>query len=228
MTDGLVVHQALCAVATLGIADLLNAGRRSAAELASTLHINEDALYRALRFLSGQGVFRETGPEHSSTRRSRITCAVTFPGSIRPVLIFRGSRYYFSPFTEFLSSLQTGIPARDKVLGKGAFEYSARDPDAERVFDDAMTAISALWAPAIAAIYDFGRWERLTDVGGGNGALLAAILRAHPFASWRVGRRAERRRARATSRIPFGELTARTRFETVIFFRPFLQDLAPM
>jgi hypothetical protein len=41
ITDGLVVHQALCAAATLGIADLLNAGERSASALASALHVNE-------------------------------------------------------------------------------------------------------------------------------------------------------------------------------------------
>src|SRR3954464_2945545 len=59
MTDGLVVHQALCAVATLGIADLLNAGARTDVELATAVRVDADALYRALRFLSGQRVFRE-------------------------------------------------------------------------------------------------------------------------------------------------------------------------
>jgi hypothetical protein len=32
----------------------------------------------------------------------------------------------------------------------------------------------------IASTYDFGRWGSLMDVGGGNGILLAAILKAHP------------------------------------------------
>lgn len=49
-----------------------------------------------------------------------------------------------------------------------------------RLFDDAMTNLSALAAPGVASAYDFAQWERLMDVGGGNGALLAAILRAHP------------------------------------------------
>jgi MFS family permease len=218
MTDGLVIHQALCAVATLGIADLLHTGKRSAAELASALHINEDALYRALRFLSGQGVFRETGPRTFVNTPLTEYLRSDVPGSIRPVLIFRGSRYYFSPFTEFLYSLQTGIPARDKVLEKGAFEYLRASPQEERVFDDAMTAISALWAPAVAEAYDFGRWETLTDVGGGNGALLAAILQAHPALQGvladapSVVERARRREFLS------GELAARTRFEPCDFF----------
>jgi hypothetical protein len=134
------------------------------------------------------------------------------------VLIFRGSRYYFSPFTEFLYSLQTGIPARKKVLGQGAFEYRRANPQEEQVFDDAMTAISALSAPAIAAIYDFGRWETLTDVGGGNGALLAAILGAHP-ALHGVLADAPSVLDRARSRdLLSGELATRTRFEACDFF----------
>jgi len=218
MTDGLVVHQALCAAATLGIADLLNVGERSAAALASALHVNEDALYRALRFLSGHGIFREISSRTFVNTPLSDYLRSDVPGSMRPVLMFRGSRYYFAPFTEFLYSLQTGLPAREKVLGSGTFEYLRADPEAERVFDEAMTAISALSASAIAAIYDFGRWETVTDVGGGNGALLAAILRAHPSLHGvladapTVVERSRRREFLS------GDLASRTRFETCDFF----------
>jgi hypothetical protein len=43
-----------------------------------------------------------------------------------------------------------------------------------------MTAISMLWAPSVATAYDFGQWGSLMDVGGGNGLLLATILKEHP------------------------------------------------
>jgi hypothetical protein len=218
MTDGLVVHQALCAAATLGVADLLDAGEKPATELASTLRVDEDALYRLLRFLSGQGVFRETGSRTFLNTPLSEYMRSDVPNSVRAILIFRGGRYYFSPFTEFLSSVQTGVPARDKVLGTGAFEYLRADPEAERVFDEAMTAISELSAPAIATAYDFGHWETVTDVGGGTGALLAAILRAHPGLRGTLAdapsvvERARRRNFLS------GELAARTRFETCDFF----------
>jgi hypothetical protein len=82
-----------------------------------------------------------------------------------------------------------------------------------------MTAISALWAPAIAASYDFGQWETLTDVGGGSGALLAAILRAHP-ALHGVLADAPSVVDRARRRNFFsGHLAARTRFERCDFFQ---------
>jgi SAM-dependent methyltransferase len=218
LTDGLVIHQALCAAATLGVADLLDAGERPVAELASALHVNEDALYRTVRFLSGQDVFREIAPRRFANTALSEYLRSDVPGSVRPVLIFRGSRYYFSPFTEFLYSVETGVAARDKVLGKGAFEYLRANPPEERVFDEAMTAISALSATAIAATYDFGPWETVTDVGGGSGALLAAILRAHPAVRGvladapSVVDRARRRECLS------GELAARTRFEPCDFF----------
>ena len=219
MTDGLVVHQALCGAATLGIADLLDDGEKSSAALASTLRVNEDALYRVLRFLSGLGVFRKTGARTFANSPLSEYMRSDVPNSVRAVLIFRGGRYYFSPFTEFLYSLKTGVPARDKVFGKGAFEYLRESPDEEHVFDEAMTAISALWGPAIAAAYDFGQWGTVTDVGGGNGVLLAAILRAHPAVHGvladapSVVDRAQRRRFLSK------EVADRTRFEPCDFFR---------
>jgi MFS family permease len=218
MTDGLVVHQTLCAAATLGIADLLDEGDRDSADLASALRVDEDALYRTLRFLAGHGVFREVGPRAFGNSALSAFMRTDVPGSVRSVLIFRGSRYYFSPFAEFLSTVETGVPARQKVLGTGAFEYLRAHPEEGRVFDDAMTAISALWAPAIAAAYDFGRWATVTDVGGGNGLLLAEILRTHPGLKGVLADEApvlERARQRG---LLSGGLADRVRFEPANFF----------
>ena len=43
-----------------------------------------------------------------------------------------------------------------------------------------MTSLSETVADAVAASYDFSRLAHVVDVGGGHGALLAAVLRAHP------------------------------------------------
>jgi hypothetical protein len=48
--DGLILHQTLYVAAKLGVADQLEGGWRSATELAQQLKVNEDALYRILRF----------------------------------------------------------------------------------------------------------------------------------------------------------------------------------
>jgi hypothetical protein len=60
------------------------------------------------------------------------------------------------------------------------WEYLKQHPEQARMFDDAMTDMSAIIGPTVAAAYDFGRWGSIMDVGGGNGILLASILKTHP------------------------------------------------
>jgi O-methyltransferase domain len=76
------------------------------------------------------------------------------------------------------------------VLGTDGWEFLQQNPALARIFDDAMTDSSALLGPAIASAYDFGRGGSIMDVGGGNGVLLAAILKHIPDwpALWRTCR----------------------------------------
>jgi hypothetical protein len=180
MTQGLIIHQALYSAAKLGVADLLKDGPQTCSDLARTLKVNESALYRILRLLASQSVFEEKVPRtFVNTELSQFLCTGV-PGSVRSILIFRGSEFFFSPFAEILFSIETGRSARAKVLGMDGFEYLKTHPETASIFDDAMTNMSELIGPAVAAAYDFGRWASLMDVGGGNGMLLASILRMYP------------------------------------------------
>jgi hypothetical protein len=180
LPGGLVIHQGLYAAARLGVADLLQDRPRTTAHLAQQLEVNESVLYRLLRVLASQGVFEETeSGTFANTRLSQFLCTHA-PGSIRALLTFRGSEFYFVPFGKILSSIRTGEPARSRGDGTNGFESLRQDPEQARLFDDAMTNMSELVAPVIVSAYDFGQWGSVIDVGGGNGVLLAAILRADP------------------------------------------------
>lgn len=180
MAQGLVIHQALYAAAKLGIADLLKDGPQTCAGLAGSLQVNESALYRILRLLASQSVFEEKTPRTFANTELSHFLRTGVPGSVRAILVFRGSEFFFNPFSEILYSIETGLAARAKLYGMEAFEYLKTDPETARVFDDAMTCMSELLGPAVAAAYDFGKWGSLMDVGGGNGMLLASILKVHP------------------------------------------------
>lgn len=180
MASGVILQQALYAAAKLGVADLLKRGQRTVSEIAAELNVNEAALLRIMRLLASQGVFREVASgafinnDVSGFLRSDI------PGSFRSLIILRGSESFFTPFKEILYSVRTGLPAKEKLYGKDGFEQLKDDREMARIFDDAMTNMSEWMGEAIAASYDFGRWGSLMDVGGGNGMLLAQILRANP------------------------------------------------
>jgi ubiquinone/menaquinone biosynthesis C-methylase UbiE len=60
------------------------------------------------------------------------------------------------------------------------FEHLARHPEREAAFQASMAGRAAQEVADVVAAYDFGNLDRLVDVGGGAGNLLAAILRAAP------------------------------------------------
>jgi multifunctional cyclase/dehydratase/O-methyltransferase len=100
-------------------------------------------------------------------------------GSVRPLVILRGGADTLAAFGELLFCVTTGKPSFEKLWGSEMFAHLRRSPGQALLFDDAMTALTALWAARIAAAYEFAPWGSLMDVGGGNGLLLAEILRVH-------------------------------------------------
>jgi O-methyltransferase domain len=60
------------------------------------------------------------------------------------------------------------------------FEHFARHPDDAVNFNKAMADLSSGDGPTVASSYHFSRFECIVDVGGGTGALLAAILESAP------------------------------------------------
>ena len=177
--DGLILHQALYAVAKLGIADHLNGEWRSAVDVAEELRVNGGALYRTLRLLASQGIFEEDQARRFRNNPVSNFLRIDVPGSVRPLLLFWGSDFHYPCFGKILHSIETGESTRTLLSGTDGFERLRQDPEHARLFDDAMTTMSELAAPAISSAYDYGKWERLMDVGGGNGILLSHILRAH-------------------------------------------------
>jgi SAM-dependent methyltransferase len=80
---------------------------------------------------------------------------------------------------ELAPSVRTGERAWDRAHGVPVFEYYARHPEGSARFNAAMAEHTREAAPAIVARGDFARFGTVMDVGGGDGTLVAAIIRAH-------------------------------------------------
>src|SRR5205085_1958623 len=63
---------------------------------------------------------------------------------------------------------------------KHSGNFLSRNPGPARIFDEAMASRSAAEISAMLGVYDFSQARRIVDVGGGNGALLAAIVNTCP------------------------------------------------
>ena len=78
---------------------------------------------------------------------------------------------------QLLHTVRTGDNAFEHAHGVGIWEYRESHPEEGALFDRNRTASSP--AATVVAAYDFSRFGRIIDVGGGQGALLTAILSAH-------------------------------------------------
>jgi hypothetical protein len=178
LIDGFRATQCVRVVVELRIPDLVSAGPRGAADIAAETGVLEDPLRRVLRTLVSVGVFEETedgrfGPTPISE------CLTDRPGTLRgwAVMLPRES---YTAWAELMHTLETGEPAYDKVFGEPRFETMSKDPEGAARFNMAMQRWTEQVAEDVVEAYDFSSVQSVIDVGGGTGALLAAILKANP------------------------------------------------
>ncbi|MFD8936894.1 methyltransferase, partial [Streptomyces sp. NPDC059578] len=79
-------------------------------------------------------------------------------------------------------SLRTGRAAFDAEFGEPVYDYMSGKPELAALFHAAMSKrhLPEEMASAISSAYDLGRFSTVTDVGGGDGTLLAAWLDRYP------------------------------------------------
>jgi hypothetical protein len=180
MVMGFRLTQAVHVAARLGLADALHERPASADDLAPQVGADPAALARLLRALASVGLFAaaadgtwRTTPLGDGLRRDA-------PGSVHALACLYGEEWLWSAYGRMLHSACTGEPGFDDVHGQPLYAYLDGHPDAAATFHAAMSGFSAQEQAAILAAYDFSNTATIVDVGGGEGALLAAILDAHP------------------------------------------------
>ena len=171
--------QALHVAARLGIADRLADGPRSAAALADALGAHAESLHRLLRALTALGVTAE--PERGVFALTPLGAHLRAdaPGSVRSWALFWGGSLW-PIWATLVHSVRTGTSPRALVTRREGFDSLAQQPEAARVFNDAMAEMTRLIAEPVVRASDCAGVRCLVDVGGGRGELLAAFLKAHP------------------------------------------------
>lgn len=170
----------LACVARLGVADELAAGPRTVAEVAAAIDADEQALGRVLRALASTGVFAHSGDSTFALTPMGECLRSDVPGSLRELAIMLGQEWHGRAWERLGDAITAGAIPFEAAHGSPFFDWIQRDPPAAANFDAAMAAFADLTHAAIVGSYGFEGIGTLVDVGGGQGALIAAILRAHP------------------------------------------------
>lgn len=179
MITGYWSTQAIFAAASLGIADLLADGPKTAAQLAGATESDEGALYRLLRALASLGIFAENEQHEFSLTPMAEYLQSDIPGSKRALAMMSGDEH-FQAWGDILYSIRTGQTSFDHVYGKPFFDYLPDHPAKAEVFDKAMTGIHGRESDVILEAYDFSGFQSLMDVGGGNGSTFIRMLTEFP------------------------------------------------
>lgn len=171
---------ALGTVARLGVADQLTDGPRDVAALAAATGADEDSLFRVLRALAADGIFRRTGPRTFALNGISAPLRSDHPRSVRHTMIQISSEWNQRIWSDLTATVHEGRPAFPRQYGGFLWDYFVDHPDDGEHFHRSMRELSRLDMPQILAAHDFGRYRRIADVGGGSGQLVAGILTAHP------------------------------------------------
>lgn len=180
LTSGKRISQVIYALAEVQVADALADGPLPVEELARRTDTDPGALYRLLRCAAAVGVFAEReGREFALTELAEAMRA-DVPQSQRDMILFNGSEEMWAPYGRIVDSLRTGKPVFPELFGADFFDHLRAHPEVSAVFDRAMTRMSATTTRQFLDAYDFGRFGRVADVGGGRGHFLAELLHRHP------------------------------------------------
>jgi len=179
---GYMTTAALYAVTKLGIPDILKSGPKPTSEIAKACGAKEEPVFRVLRALASAGVFTETAPRTFALTQEGELLLSDRPGSQRSMVLWLGNKMHFDTYPELPYAMQTGNTVTEKVYGESCFGYFEKNPEVSKVFNEAMTGFSQMFAPAVLEAYDFS-WlngKTLVDIGGGHGFVLTSILKKYP------------------------------------------------
>jgi hypothetical protein len=176
-------------VATLRIPEHMSAGVTKVEELAAAARCDRQSLTRVLRHLVGKGLFEEpvtgefTMNDAGWSASSRgATRELPDSGLLNPGLDLDGyGGRLAGVWTSLLTAVRTGRPAYDEVFGRPFWDDLDKHREIAESFDTLMGPQGhGVPDPEILVNGDWETVRQVADIGGGTGAMLAEILRAHP------------------------------------------------
>lgn len=180
LMSSMTLAPAVQAAAKLRIADAIGDEPVPITELAADLDVQVDALDRLMAALSAFGVFRAAEGGYGHSPVSRVLRADA-PDTVLHLILMSGSEWNTRSWYHLADTVRTGVPAFRTLFGKDIFDYFAEnDQESAAHYHRAMTVLNSMTSRTIADGLDLKSAGTIADIGGGQGALLRAVLEQHP------------------------------------------------
>ena len=180
LISGFWISRCIYVAAKLGIADLVKNESRTEAELAAATGTDAPSLFRVMRALASVGVFSRDAEGRFAITSLSETLRSDIRGSLRAFAMTELGEEHYPAWGDLLHSVRTGEIAFNHAFGMPVWEFFAKNPDNARIFNDAMSGMTAQANEAILSHYDFAGINTLIDIGGGHGGLITSILQRCP------------------------------------------------
>jgi SAM-dependent methyltransferase len=180
LTDVLTPYAIRVAV-TLGYADTIGDEPVSAAVLAERHGVDPPVVARLMRYLACRGIFRETEDGNFAHTAASRKLRSDDPSNWKPWLKLgsMADRMDRVASLGLLEAVLLNKASYPRMCERSVWDDIDQDIDFAESFDAMMCSRHDLWVPGVVD-YDWGEVRRVVDVGGGTGALLAALLAAWP------------------------------------------------
>lgn len=172
---GFIPARAVYLFAKLDLADLLNGTPKTAQELAQSIDVDSEALYRLLRVVSGTGAIAEDDGHRFHLNQYGRTLCNNGDNSIRDYVVMFHEIVHDN-YQLLEKSVRTGKTVFKDIHGLPVFDYLSEQPEARGKFIAGLGNQARIDNAAILEAYDFGESQIIADIGGGSGALISAIL----------------------------------------------------
>jgi hypothetical protein len=179
--------QILYAGVELGVFELLPDGAaRKAESIAPEIGADSALLYRLLRALSSINLLREDSHGRFSITEGGRLLRSDHPQSLRAMALLEEGPVHYTNWRHLPAMIRSGVQdGFQHEFGMTMFDYLSRDPRYADTFHSAMISYSAAEASAILQELQDELTEPAVfcDVGGGQGYLLAVLLKNRQKAS---------------------------------------------
>jgi hypothetical protein len=151
-------------------------GSNTSDSLAEKTTIDPWRMQRFLRVLVALGLLEKSGEKYGVTEKGGYLSKDSAE-SLKSVATMHF--YLFTAFSELEEVLRTGKPGYELSTGRKHFDAMVDMPDFAEAFDLTMNRIFIPETAAMIEKFNFGKFQKIMDVGGGNGEVLLAALARH-------------------------------------------------
>lgn len=181
MVTGFWVTQIVRAAAAFNLADHFAAGIDTPDAIAAAESTNLDATRRLIRTCASLGLVTSPDGVHFTGTSLLSTLRKDDPNSMRGMALAQAAPGHWLSWGRFPDAVRSGERQIRAAHGEAdtIFDYFAKHPDEASHFTEAMSNLSAAVAIDIAAMINTHNVKLALDIGGANGEVVRAMMRAN-------------------------------------------------